>query len=694
MHLIEAIILLLLLVIASNVISHYLVAVPVSLIQISLGLVVALVFHVEVAMNTDWFMLVFTAPLLFNDGRHFPKRELWALRGPIIGNAIFLVFATTFIGGFFIHWLIPAMPLAASLALAAILSPTDPIAVQSIAQRVHLPKSILHLVSGESLINDASGLIGFKYGIAATVTGSFVATHAIGDFFFVAIVGAVAGLLIMLALNALRVWLLHQGINDVILHTVLNLTTPLVIYLAVDEGLHASGVIAVVVAGLLNNARGNRYVQALPELRIVTERTWDIVVYLLNGIIFLILGIELPVAMHTTIAARDVNTFQALFDVVLIYLVVLGLRIAWVWGYQRLGHQDHVGFKTALLSGLSGVRGAITLVGVLAVPLTLANGDAFPARHLMLFIAAGFVILSLIVAVVGLPLLTASRTPLTLRGSTVSTTDDDAVVTEAPRALTFAQAQRFLYQMAVRRIESERREGNQKPALDLITEYQNLIRRVDLQADTSADDIPPIIKDELILRGIGLDGELQTLAAQKATLDPKDYAKVKKHLVNRRADIDAMLAHRGRKTLRIHMAKWRLNVMQTSKRIVGVRHSNHPKELAKLTLEKDLAKGGLKYLSAYLKRPDQRHHQYNRQVIYALIVQYRNRIASVKAIATHKSTQYESQLQQLRVIALAAERSAIHELLTQGYIDAHLAQHLSQAVNNTETAAALSAEEA
>lgn len=692
MHLIEAVILLLMLVIASNVISHYLVVIPVSLIQIALGLLVAVAFHVTIAMNTDWFMLVFTAPLLFNDGRHFPKAELWALRGPIIGNAIFLVFATTFIGGFFIHWLIPALPLAASLALAAILSPTDPIAVQSIAQRVHLPKSILHLVSGESLINDASGLIGFKYGIAATVTGSFVATQAIGDFFFVAIVGALAGLVMMLALNTLRVWLLHQGINDVILHTVLNLTAPLVIYLAVDEGLHASGVIAVVVAGLLNNARGNRYIQALPELRIVTERTWDIVVYLLNGIIFLILGIELPVAMHATIVARDVNTFQALFDVVLVYGVVLGLRIAWVWGYQRLGHQGHVGFKTALLSGVSGVRGAITLVGVLAVPLTLANGTAFPARHLMLFIAAGFVVLSLIVAVIGLPLLTASRTPLTLRGSTVSS-DEAEPDGDAPRALTFTQAQRFLYQMAVRRIESERREDNQKPALDLITEYQNLIRRVDLQADTSEADIPPIIKDELTLRGIGLDGELKTLTELKATLDPKRYAKVKKRLVNRRADIDAMLAHSGRRTLRMHLAKWRLNVMQSSKHWVGLRHANSASDQANLALEKDLAKGGLKYVSAYLKRPDQRHHHYNRQVIYALIVQYRHRIASVKAISAHKSTQYEGQLQQLRAIALAAERAAVHELLTQGYIDAHLAQRLSQAVNNTETAAALSAEE-
>ncbi|WP_461213314.1 cation:proton antiporter [Lacticaseibacillus sp. GG6-2] len=693
MHLLEAILLLLTLVIASNVISHYIVAVPVSLIQAALGLVVALVFKVQIDLATDWFMLLFIAPLLFNDGRHFPKKELWALRGPIVGNAIFLVFATTLVGGFFIHWLIPTLPLPAALALAAILSPTDPIAVQSIAQRVHLPRGILHLVSGESLINDASGLIGFKYGIAATVTGSFVVSQAVGDFFFVAIVGALAGAVLMFAINLLRMWLLQQGINDVILHTIMQLVTPLLIYLIVDDWLHASGVIAVVVAGLLNNARGNHYIQALPELRIVSERTWDIVVYVLNGIIFLILGIELPVAMHATIVSREVNTFQALLDVVLVYLVVLALRVAWVWGYQTLGHLPQVSFKTALLSGLSGVRGAITVVGVLAVPLTLADGSAFPERHLMLFIAAGFVVLSLIVAVVCLPLFTKSRTPLTLRGSTVSAdTDQEDVPQDTPRQLTPAQAQRFLYQMAVRRLESERREANQKPALDLISEYQGLIRRLDLAADESEEDIPPLVQDELTLRRIGLMGELDKLEELKPQLAQPLYAKFAKRLHQRVADIDTMLAHHGKPTLRIYLARLRLSLIHNGMRL-STHRSASKAEHAKLTLEKELAKGGLKHLSAYLKQPEQRQHHYNRQAIYALIIQYRNRIASVKALAGHKSTQYETELQRLRAVALAAERAAIHDLHEQGYVDAGLAAHLSQGVNNTENAAALTSEE-
>ena len=312
MHLVEAVLFLMALVTISNVLSHYIVAVPVSLIQVALGLGAALFFHLTINLATDWFMLLFIAPLLFYDGRHFPRRELWELRGPIMGNAIFLVFATMLVGGYLIHFLIPPLPLPASFALAAILSPTDPIAVQSLAKRVHLPSGVLHLVSGESLINDASGLIGFKYGIAATMTGAFALGHAVRDFFYVALVGALAGLVLIGLINLSRNWLLQQGLNDVILHTILQVLTPFFIYLIVDEFMHASGVIAVVVAGLMSNTQHNRYVAALPELRIVSERTWDLIVYTLNGIIFLILGIELPVAMRDTIADHEVNTWQAL----------------------------------------------------------------------------------------------------------------------------------------------------------------------------------------------------------------------------------------------------------------------------------------------------------------------------------------------------------------------------------------------
>ncbi|WP_125704875.1 cation:proton antiporter [Lacticaseibacillus daqingensis] len=696
MHVVEAVLLLVSLVLVSNVISHYLVAVPVALIQAALGLGAALIFRVQLEMATDWFMLLFTAPLLYNDGRRFPKKELWALRGPIFANAIWLVFLITFACGFFLHWLIPAMPLAACFALAAIMAPTDPIAVQSLANRVSLPSSLLHLISGESLINDASGLIGFKYGIAAAVTGSFVVSQAVGDFFFVSLIGALVGAVLMLVINVLRLWLLQQGINDVILHTVLQLVTPFLIYLLVDEVIGASGVIAVVVAGLVNNSGGNRYISALPELRIVSERTWDIVVYTLNGLIFLILGIELPVAMRMAIQSREVNTGRALLDVLLVYLVMLALRTLWTYGYMLFGalrsHTKRPHFGVALLSGLSGVRGAITLIGVLAVPLTLADGTPFPERNLMLFIAAGFVVLSLVAAVVVLPLVTKSRTPLRVRGSALSV-DDTAAAAEAAREvrrITPAQAQRFLYQMAVRRLESERREQNQKPVLDLITEYQDLIRRLDRQADNHTT-LPPMVQEEIELRLVGVRGELARLATlhEDTEISEKVYRRSRRQLLGKERDLTEMAQQKGRPTLHMLLDKVQLRVRHLTLSLASERERKAGRYQEQLYAEKELAKAGLKAISAYLKDPAHHKDQANRQVIYALIVQYRNRIASVKALTTHKSVQYERESQRLRAIALAAERAAIHDLLEQGYIGTSLAQKLNQTVNYTENAADL-----
>ncbi|MFD1392191.1 cation:proton antiporter [Lacticaseibacillus jixianensis] len=702
MQLVEAVLLLIALVIVSNVISHYLVAVPVSLIQAALGLAAALFFSLSLDMETDWFMLLFTAPLLYNDGRRFPKRELWELRGAIAGNAILLVFIITFLGGFFLHWLVPAMPLAASFALAAILAPTDPIAVQSLASRVHLPAGLMHLIAGESLINDASGLIGFKYGIAAVMTGTFVWTQAIGDFVYIAGVGALAGALLMGLINLLRLWLLQQGINDTILHAVLQLITPFLIYLLVDEVIGASGVIAVVVAGLLTNASGNRFISALPELRIVTEKTWDIVVYVLNGLIFILLGLELPVAMRATIQSRAVSTWQALMDVVLVYLVMLAIRVGWTYGYMRLtawqkAEADRPSLHLALLNGIAGVRGAISLVAVLAIPVLLPSGAHFPERALMLFIAAGYIVLSMIVATVLLPIMTQNRTPLKLRGSAIEDDDDgDDEPQAAPggvRLLDQAQAQRYLYQMAVRKLEGERREDNQKPVLDLIDEYQHLLRRLDLQADDSGE-LPPFVQDEIDLRAVGVAGELARLEELHAANQVSDrvYQKTKRRLHTRENSLVAMAQNHGRLTWSDVLARAKAALPHWWHKVAAER-LGQTGEPERLFVEKEIAKGGLKTLSEYLRQPEHRKRQFNRQVIYALIVQYRGRIATAKANANraHKSVQYEQEMARLRTLALAAERTAIHDLLEQGHITTGTAQRLSQIVNYTENAATLAA---
>ena len=148
MWILELVVILIVSVTFSNIISHFVPEVPISLFQIVIGLFLSLLLGVNVDIDAHWFMLLFVAPLLYNDAWRFPKRELWELRGPILGNAILLVLLTTLIGGYFIHLLMPQLPNSVALALAAVVSPTDPVAVQAIAKRVKLPESVLHIVAG------------------------------------------------------------------------------------------------------------------------------------------------------------------------------------------------------------------------------------------------------------------------------------------------------------------------------------------------------------------------------------------------------------------------------------------------------------------------------------------------------------------------------------------------------------------
>ncbi|WP_180368126.1 cation:proton antiporter, partial [Oenococcus oeni] len=119
----------------------------------------------SIGLDTEWFLLLFIAPLLFHDAWRFPKRELWQLKAPIIANAIILVFLTVLGGGWLVHLLIPILPLPVSIALAAALSPTDTVAVGTILSRIKIPQNLLHVLMGESLLNDASGLVAFKYAV-------------------------------------------------------------------------------------------------------------------------------------------------------------------------------------------------------------------------------------------------------------------------------------------------------------------------------------------------------------------------------------------------------------------------------------------------------------------------------------------------------------------------------------------------
>ncbi|WP_461240460.1 Na+/H+ antiporter [Paucilactobacillus sp. N302-9] len=691
MPILEAVIALVVLVLFSNVLSHYLAKIPVSLIQIVLGLLVALLFKVKIPLETDWFLLLFIAPLLFNDGRKFPKQELWKLKGPIFGNAILLVFVTTIVGGFLIYSFVPRMPLLVAFALAAILSPTDPVAVQSIAKQANLDDDILHLVSGESLINDASGLIGFKYAVAVVTTGYFSLSQATGDFLYTALVGLIAGLVIMLIIQFLNDALHNQHIYDVVFNVIFKLMTPFIVYLMTEELFHASGVIAVVAAGILANTRDNKVVDEQPEIHLVTEKTWDIVIYLLNGIVFVILGIELPIAMRDTIKSSEINTWVAVLAVVVVWLVILFLRIGWIYTYELYQHfiakrgRANLSLKSAFLAGLSGVRGAITMAGVLSVPMTIASGAPFPERSLMLFIAAGVIILSMVVATVTLPLVSQANFSLLTRGSQPDQVDELTEATTKTLNSNYMDeksARYFLMQLAIQTIEENRREDNQMAAYDLILNYQVLMRRLQLNYQ-SDEELQEMLREEMKLRRVAFEGErqaLQKMVAKKIVTDDEYYQALRR--INQmetrlskefNSSTNWWTAKRIRQGLRnfFHALKWWLS-------------SKDENVAKKKLIDKETAKAAINALSRYAASAKEQQIPVNRQSIYHLIVMYRNRIEKVKFPHSKNAQRYEEQLERLRIAALTAQRNGIIQLLENKKIAPETAQELQSYVNYSE----------
>ncbi|MGF2384142.1 cation:proton antiporter [Lentilactobacillus otakiensis] len=699
MHILEAVILLMTLVVFSNVIDHFVPAVPVSLIQVVLGLGAALIMRVSIPLETDWFLLLFIAPLLFNDGRRFPKQELWKLRGPILANAIVLVFLTTILGGLLFHLIIPTMPFSVSFALAAILSPTDPVAVQSISKRAKLPEGILHIVSGESLINDASGLIAFKYAIAATVTGVFSIKTAAIDFVYISIMGFISGLVIMAIILMIENWLYRQGINDVIFSTVLQVTTPFVVYLLTEEFLHASGVIAVVAAGIIFHFYGTAPDRSQPELKLVSEKTWDIIIYTLNGIVFLILGIELPLATTNVIQNNKINTFAALGISFLAWLILLAIRVIWIYAYQAVSSirsrkikslqtKQMPTFKAALLVGLSGVRGAVTMAGVLSIPMTINDGSPFPSRSLALFVAAGVIIMSLVVATVTLPLISEDKAPLLTRANSTDEPDEidaDAVEDDTDtNYISEDEARVYIMKLAVQRIEEERRPSNQKEAFDLILDYQFLIRRLELKLQDKKE-MDSIISDELALRRVALRGE--RAAVQKLYDDQKiskqayliASAKLQR-LENR------MIRSIGHKVKLGHGTARNFVKLRNRISLWLIRHKTDQDISDELALiQREQAKAAISALSDYFARDDIDNQRFDSQSVYHLIVHYRNQIELAKDHSKKQIKDQAMNYQSLRIKALAAEREGVQVLLEQGNIDWSMAAHLRQYINYSET---------
>ncbi|PEJ59024.1 sodium:proton antiporter [Bacillus sp. AFS002410] len=402
MEIFELILLMLSGVFISNVVSRLIPSISVPLIQVGLGICLAIPLSGHsIELNPELFLLLFMAPLLFNDGANVNKKALWAVRKPILLLSVGLVFLTVAILGYFIHWMIPIIPFPACFALAAALAPTDAIAVSAMANKIKISHKILNILEGESLINDASGLVSFQFAVAALITSSFSIFQASTSFLFLSLGGVVLGAFLSFLKILLMRWFRQLGIENTISFILMELLLPFLIFV-VAEHFGVSGILAVVSGGIVHSFSYKHMNPEIVQLNLLSKNTWSVLTFSLNGLVFILLGTQIPIILQTVRQKNYISSDTLLIYILSITLVLLALRFIWVYFFNNFESDSANSFKSKLkttsLYTISGVRGTITLVSALSLPIELSVGKYFLERDLLIIISAGVILTTLLLA--------------------------------------------------------------------------------------------------------------------------------------------------------------------------------------------------------------------------------------------------------------------------------------------------------
>lgn len=516
--------LLLFAVVLSGFAARFARRVPVPLLQIACGAAFTWGFGEALPLEPEFFLFFFIPPLLFADARRFPKREFVRLWRSITMLALGLVLFTVLGAGLFIHWLVPSVPLAVAFALAAVLSPTDPVAVSAITQATPVPRTLMHVLEGEALLNDATGLVCLRFAVAAALTGAFSLMDATFSFVLVAFGGGLVGAAVAWVVGSVQRVLVEKGGEETGTKVLVSLLLPFVAYL-VAEHLHVSGILAAVAAGVVMpfvELRGT----GLAETRLSDNAVWGMLQFALNGSIFVLLGEQLPsiVAERFDVAAEIEagSSWRLMLDVVAIALSLTVLRFSWVLLASRIaGLTARLRGRTArrpqlrmnLAASFAGVRGAITLAGVLTLPLAMPDGSPFPGRSTAIFLAFGVILVSLVMASVALPFL--------LGGLDVSASPDE----HADEALRMRLAG-----VAVRRVELAQHELAEKTddaelyveaGARVIETYQRRLHAGELEAE-ALDRARRLRGVERELRLVAVHAEREALLDLRRTREVSD----------------------------------------------------------------------------------------------------------------------------------------------------------------------------
>ncbi|MBC7556903.1 MAG: Na+/H+ antiporter [Chryseobacterium sp.] len=359
----------------------------------------------KIKIEPELIFMIFLPPLLYDAAWNSSWKELWRWRRIIFSFAFVVVFFTAFSIAIFANYFIPGFSLVLGFLLGGIISPSDAVSANAILKFLNVPKRFISILEGESLLNDASSLIIFRFAMVAAATGQFIWLDAAGSFIWMCVGGAGIGVLIGYIFLKTHKILPTDPNTDMLL----TLVSPFAMYLGAEE-IHASGVLAVVSGGLFLSYRSHDFLNSSSRLRAIT--VWESFSFLLNGIVFILIGLDLPEIVS---GLGDTNIYTAIGYGFAVTGVLVLVRIFAAYGavvttiimrnFITVADPETPDWKSPLLLGWTGMRGVLSLAAALSIPLTLADGSPFPQRNLILFITFVVIILTLVVQGLSLPFL-------------------------------------------------------------------------------------------------------------------------------------------------------------------------------------------------------------------------------------------------------------------------------------------------
>lgn len=348
-----------------------------------------------IIIDPELIFFIFLPPLLYDAAWHTSWKEFWKWRRVISSFAFLIVILTSCVVAVVADTLIPGFTLALGFLLGGIVSPPDAISASTIMKNVKAPKSLVSILEGESLLNDASSLIVFRFALAAVITGQFNLKQATGSFFLVIIMGILIGVAVALIIYSIHRWLPTTPSIEIIL----TIITPSAIYYLAEQ-FHFSGVLAVVSGGLLLSHNRHKMLSYLS--RVQSENVWSTLGFVLNGMIFMLIGLELPYIVREL---GDTSLRTAIGYGLFISLVLIITRLISTFGAAAFTRfisryitvaDPNPGWKAPIVFGWAGMRGVVSLAAALSIPLTISEGQPFPQRNLILFITFVVILVTLV----------------------------------------------------------------------------------------------------------------------------------------------------------------------------------------------------------------------------------------------------------------------------------------------------------